>query len=372
MKLLNVAIAIFMVLLLSGCSGQITGGLAQEEPVKIGVISAQTGPVSALSLASKYAIEMAAEDWNSNHDNKFEVVYEDNQGKAQATALAFAKLVDSDKVAAIIVDTTTATMTAGPIAGQEKVPVIAYIATSPVVTTAGDYVFRTSPVNIAGMKLMAQHMKELGITEVSIICEMNDYPISIKDGFKKDFAELGGKILAEELVSDIADARTEIAKANSKKPQALVVFVNAPLAGATILKQIEELGIDLPVFGNECTGSTQALRIAGKEALEGLTVVAPTYDTERMSEFQSRFTARFGDEVVFDWLYVADAYDAAMLEFEAISQVGTDGEALKEFLYNVKDYKGLSGDITFDENGDPVGAEYILVQFQDGKKVAIN
>ncbi|MCK4670113.1 MAG: ABC transporter substrate-binding protein [Nanoarchaeota archaeon] len=363
---------IILLVLVVGC-GQMTSQ-AVEEPVKIGVISAQTGGVSAISLPSKYAIEMALEDWNSNPGNmqKFEIIYEDNQGKALVSVTAFHKLVDYDQVAGVIGDITSTTMSIGPLADRTKTPVISYITTSPIARDAGDYVFRTSPMNLEGMRMTANYMIENGITEISILSELNDYPISLKDAFKEEYLRLGGKVLAEELFdASVADIRTEITKAKGKNPQAMMLFVISPRTGVNLLEQIKQLNIDVPLYGSENVGSDLALRIGGPAVLEDLIFSSPVYNKEKMDELKARYIEKVGEDQVLDWLYVATGYDAAMIYFETITEVGTDPEAIKDYLYNLKDYDGVSGKITFDSYGDPVGAEYQLFQFHDGEKVVI-
>ena len=60
------------------------------------------------------------------------------------------------------------------------------------------------------------------------------------------------------------------------------------------------------------------------------------------------------------------AYDNAKILTEIISRVGTDTEAIKNELYKIKDYSGVSGKITIDSNGDLANAEYQLRVIRNG------
>ena len=76
---------------------------------------------------------------------------------------------------------------------------------------------------------------------------------------------------------------------------------------------------------------------------------------ERLA-FDSAYRARYGTDA---GIFAAEAYDAARLLAQAISERGNTGEAIRESLLNVADYPGASGRITFDENGDCMKAVFV-------------
>jgi branched-chain amino acid transport system substrate-binding protein len=344
---------------------------SDSEAVKIGVVSAQTSGVSAISLPSLTAIELALEDWNSqNRKTKFEIIYEDTEGKAAKSTSSFSKLANVDQVSGIIADITTTTMAIGSIADQTKTPTISYLTTSPIAQEAGDYVFRTSPMNLEGMRLTAQDLVSKDLDQISVITELNDYPLSLKEAFQEEFESLGGSLVFDETYTSQDDLTTLLTKANSRNPEAIVIFVISPRTAVNTIKKIKELGIEIPVYGSENAGTDMAYNI-DKKAIEGLIYSSAVYDQEKVQEIRKRFKDKTGNEDVLDWLYVATAYDAAMIFFETIDKVGTNPEDVKEALYNLEDYQGVSGTITFNKYGDPVGAEYGLFQYINGERVRI-
>ena len=366
------ALAFIILLFVSGCAGnQITGNPVKESrPMKIGVVAAQTGGVSAISIPSQRAIQMALADYNAKHLQQFEVIFEDNAASARNSVFAFKKLVEVDGVSAVIGDITTTTMSVAPLANEMRIPLVSYITTSPVAREKGEFAFRTSPMNLEGMKMTAEFMIDKGMGEVSLITELNDYPISLKESFAEEFKRLGGKVIHDDEFQKTDDLRTMVLKADSKEPDAIMLFVISPSTAVNVLKQIRELGIDTPLFGSENAASDMALRIGGDELLEDMIFASPMYNTERMESLKERYLAEFDNDVL-DWLYVATGYDAATVLFTAMDEVGDDPEAIRDFLDEMEGFEGVSGDITFDEFGDPSETDYGLFKIIDGTKVRI-
>ncbi len=350
-------LSLLLIFFLVGCTAPIT-----HEPVKIGVVSALTGPISTISLPSKNAIELALNDWNSNHETQFEIIYEDNQGKSTPSVNAFHKLVNINKVAAIITDISMTTMTLAPLADEYEIPLVAYLSTSPSVLNAGEYVYRTSPMNIVGMTLIVDYMLKNNQTRVATLTELYDYPVALKKVF-----EDGGRIeiVASEEFDTTNDLRSIILKLSRENPDAIMIFVQTPNTGLNILKQIKELNLQIPLYGNEHFGTDMALRIDG---LEGVITTVPEYNVETIDELKEKYSAAYNEEGILDWLYVATGYDAATVLFEAIEE----SENIKKHLDGMVDFNGYTGLDEFDEFGDIAQKNYNLLKIENGSKQLIS
>ncbi|MFQ5621291.1 MAG: ABC transporter substrate-binding protein [Candidatus Nanoarchaeia archaeon] len=336
--------------------------------INIGVIAAQTGPIASISVPSQHAIELALDDWNGDPSHtKINVIFEDNKGKPVDSANAFHKL-QIDGVAAIITDISSTTLTAAPLADAQEMHVVAYISTSPSVLGSGDYVYRTSPMNLEGMSLVSDHMLDSGQTRIVTLTEHLDYTLALSEVFKEGADGL--TIVAAEEFAANDDVKSTLLKLTKHNPDAIMIFSHAPYSGIYVAKQIKELGIDIPVYGSETMGSDMAVEIDAS-TLEGLMVGSPVYDLERMPELQKKYNAKFNDKI-FDWLYVATAYDAAMVLFDAIDEVGTDGAAIKQYLDDVENVNGYSGFNSFDDQGDVAEGKYGLFKVVNGTKVIVS
>ena len=98
---------------------------------------------------------------------------------------------------------------------------------------------------------------------------------------------------------------------------------------------------------------------------------SPVYNLEKIGELQEKYLAQYGEDFL-DWLYIATAYDAAMVLFEAIEEVGTDSKAIKQYLDDLEGFNGYSGLNAFDEEGDVAEGVYALFRAENGKKVMIS
>jgi len=350
-----------LLLLITGC--------AEEQAVKIGVVAAQTGPVATVSVPSQNGARLALEDWNANHETKFELIFEDNQGKATESLKSYNKLVQVDNVVAVLSDISMTTLSLAPLADENRKLLIAFISTPPSVRGIGDFVYRTSPMNIAGLTLSIDHMLENDIIEIATLTEQYDYPISLEETFAKEFRKKGGRIIASEQFLASDDLRSVITKSTKDDPGALMIFVQTPPTAVNLLRQIRELGISIPVYGNEVLGSDMSIRVGGADLMEGVIAGFPAYNFEKTENLKQKYTAKYGENIL-DWLYVASGYDAAMVLFEAIDEVGTDNEAIKIYLDNLENFDGYVLE-SFDDEGDVELGSYVLLQIKNGKKVRI-
>jgi len=123
------------------------------------------------------------------------------------------------------------------------------------------------------------------------------------------------------------------------------------------------------VISQDVMDSTVVIELAG-EASEGLQVInVPTISEE--SEFGQKFVAEYGaPESNMAW--AGYGYDTLGVLAQTIAEVGTDGPAMRDYLYGMDKYAGVVGNISFDENGDVVGVKYALREVKDGAFVKIS
>ncbi|MBW3017683.1 ABC transporter substrate-binding protein, partial [Candidatus Woesearchaeota archaeon] len=132
----------------------------------------------------------------------------------------------------------------------------------------------------------------------------------------------------------------------------------------TGLKQMKELGVEAQILGADAWDDPKIFTDAG-DAAEGIIYLVPF--TPFPEEFKQKVLAiTGGDSVVVG---TPQAYDAVYIFADAMKKVGTDPEAIKNALYEMPEYQGVSGSIEFDENGDLVYAEYAKKTFKNGELV---
>ena len=230
-----------------------------KENIKIGFIGPLSGDVASMGQSAKAAVELAVEEINSNggvSGRPLEVIYEDGKCEPKDSTSAANKLVNIDGVAVIIGGLCSGeTLAAAPIAEIGKTVLLSYCSSNPKITEAGDYIFRDYPSDAFQGKVAAEKIyNELNAKNVAILYCLGDWCVGIKDVFKKRFGELGGSITIEEgYEQDARDLRTQITKIKDSKPD-LIYFLGYTEASIVGLKQLKEMGVEIPKFGGDAWG----------------------------------------------------------------------------------------------------------------------
>lgn len=371
-------IACATVLLAIALMGNQTGLLALQkqhaETIKIGAILPFTGTEASWGADAREGIELAAEEINSAgsiEGKKIEIIFEDGQCKPAPAATAAQKLISVDNVHVIIGEIcSSATLAIAPIAENSRTVLISPGSASPKITQAGDYIFRNWISDAFTGKKMAQlSYKDLAFKELAVLYINNEWGTGLKDSFEIEFKKLGGKILASEAVEqDAKDFRTQLAKIKAKKPKAIFMPVYY-IEAALILKQAKELGIDAQFLSGDSVEKPELIETAG-ELAEGIIFAAPFYDAESKEEkirnFVNKYESRYGRK---PGVVAAHAYDAMNIIVLALQQCKTAyGPCIKEALYKMKDFPGITGTTSFDSNGDATKT-IILKTVRNGKFV---
>lgn len=347
-----------------------------EEPneVKIGAILPLTGDAASWGEAGKEGIELAVSEINSKggiNGRKLEIIYEDTQANPEKGASAMLKLATIDKVPAVVGDIVSATtLAAAPIAEKNKVVLLSPTASAPKITHAGKYIFRIWPSDLTeGTAIANFAAKDLGLKRVAILYIQNDYGIGLRDVFKKVFTQLGGKIIeAVAYKPDETNFRAHLTKIVKKSPEA-IYLVSYYKDAALVLKQAKELKITTQFLGTTAVEEPKLIEIAG-EAAEGLIYpISSGYDPKSqdkvVQEFNKRFKEKYGKAPGF---VQAQCYDALKILAYVISKGNYTGEAIQKALEGLKDYHGVTGVISFDENGDVIKPT-IIKTIKNGKFV---
>lgn len=384
MKNRILAILTLFVLILSACAvqqqpaQQTTEKTAQfQGSYKIGVIFPLTGDAASYGLPAQRAAKIAADEINEKggvNGKKLEFVYEDGKCNPKDGNAAAQKLVNIDKVKAIIGGFCSGeTLGAAPITEQNKVILFSPSATSPDITKAGDFVFRDAPSDaFAGVVASNYAYDELKGRKAALITETTDYAQGLRRVFKENFAKLGGGIVADETYNpDDTDFRTQVTKIKSSNPDFIYIVPQTPQKGILIVKQINEAGLNLRLLGSEAIISGKNEIKDNAAILEGLIGVEQKFDEKapKAAALLAKYKQQTGLEPTFP-AYMSGTYDIVYLLADAIAKNGYDSEKIRDYLYAVKDYDGAVGKITMDENGDPI-MEYSIKQVKSGELVIL-
>lgn len=329
----------------------------EAETIKIGVIAPLTSDMSNWGSSMKGGIELAVSEWNG-HDGingkKIQLIFEDNKSCDKTEAVtAFNKLANVDKVKAVIVGCSGSVLSVAPLAEQNKIILLTTLASAAKISQAGDYVFRTCISDAVQGKNLADFLyNKLDTKDAAVIYVNNDYGVGFLDAFKTTFESAGGKIVDSEVYQpESTDFRTFLIKIKARNPSALVI-ISYGSEGGLIAKQTKEMGINSHLIGSDNFGVKEVVAAGGK-AVEGTIFVTSALDdkNKKVQDLKSSYILSYKTEPPI-MSAVANSYDGTNLLLSAIKSKGYNADSIKDYLYAVKNYDGVSGIINMDKNGD--------------------
>lgn len=346
-----------------------------EDVIKIGAILPLTGDAAQYGKAAQKGIELAIEEINEQgktNKKKFEIIFEDTQGNPKTGVTAIQKLILKDKITAAIGGLfSSVTLAVAPVMNQNKIVLLSPASSAPKITQAGDYIFRNCPSDVYEGGIMADYaFDQLDIRKAAILYVNNDYGVGIKTIFAKQFIAKSGQIIAEESFEQNAtDFRTQLIKIKNAHPEAIYLIGHKEMGLA--LKQAKELGIQYQFLSTVMFEDPKILEIAGSAA-EGVIYSASSFDTKSddptIKKFVSSFEDKYGQKPD---VFSALSYDAMKIMELAFKSANSTDSEIKESIYQIKNYSGVMGTISFDLNGDVVMSP-VIKEVKDGTFTFLN
>ena len=397
-KLFALLLAMSMTLSLAACGGgsddaAVAGTPISGDTIKIGVFEPTTGENGGGGmqevLGIRYANTVAPTvDINGTTYN-IELVEVDNQSDKTAAVTAAQSLISSGVVGVLGSYGSGVSIAAGQTFAEAGVPAIGCSCTNPQVTLGNDFYFRTCFLDPFQGTVMASYAaEEMGYKTAAIISQNgDDYSTGIAAYFKQAFEQLGGTIVADETYqtneSDFNAILTSV-----KESGAECAFIPCSIATATlILPQAQANGVTAHILGSD-TWENESIVMAAGAAAEGVTF-STFFDendesTPLAKDFVNGFKAFLNEDPQrvtlnggTDGVAAVSAlgYDAYMTMYNALAALdGVEGDLtsvnVRDALVNVN-FDGVTGNITFDENGDANKDAAYLKQVEGGKFVFV-
>lgn len=368
-----ITIIVILLVLLAGYWYFSKPAPASGEAIKIGYIGPFSGPVAGT------AGEDVANGWKLAFSKNsivggrpIEVIYEDDACDPKQAVSAAQKLINVDKVKIIVNGVCSGSMlAAAPITESNKVVLFTPVSTSPKISDAGDYVFRTSGTGDHTAQAIIEGIKKFGYQKVAVIYEKSEYPVGIKDALLSRISQVpNGKIVTEEGVNlNETDMRSQLSKVSQSQPQVIVVLANSAVTANTFAKQVKELNIKIPAIGNEYFAFDV---VVNNNDADGIYATQYTYNPE--SRDYRSFLADYEKEyrkTPSQAIYAALAFDGYNVLVGALDKCdGDDPSCVRDRLYEIKNFEGITGTITIDNKGDTVRG-FTLRKISNGKLVDI-
>ncbi len=370
--LVSILLLLVLSVLLAACGG---GG---NDVIRIGINAPLTGDNPKVGEGTKYAAEMWLEDINAagglevgGKMYQVELVTEDNEYKAESATKANTKLITQDEVLLIIgPQSSQQAVPAGGVANDNKTPMISPWSTNPNTTLNRPWVFRTPFLDPFQGPVVANFATEqFGATKAAVLYDVaSDYPKGLAEFFKAAWEEnhgAGSVVAFESFTTKDQDFSAQLTKIKESGADFIFTpqyYSEVPL----IVQQAHELGWDKPIVGSDSWGSAELVNLCGDDC-DGLffsTHYAAAGATGATKAFIDRYNEKYG--------YVPDdvgalTWDTLLLAQQAIQDCGeitgdlaVDRQCVRDALANIKDFHGITGDMTFTPEGDPIKCAVIV------------
>ena len=359
------------------------------DTIKIGFNLEMTGDIPKVGESSKFAAEMLKADINGagglevgGKKYKLEFIYEDNEAKAESAVTTTLKLIEKDGVLAMIgPNSTKQAIPAGQVANDNEVVMISPWSTNPDTTFNRPWVFRAAFLDpFQGPMAVNFAIKTFKAKTAAVLYDLsNDYSKGLAEIFKKLFeSKMGaGSVLAfESHGTKDQDFSAQLTKIIAAKPDFIFLPDNYNQV-ALVVKQARQLGFKGEFMGSDAWGSSELMTLCGKDCvgLHFSTHYAAAGATGATKEFIERYKAKYGytpDDVA------ALTWDATGVVLKAIQNTGgltgklkKDRKAIREGMAAITSFGGITGNMKFNEQGDPIKCG-VVVQITKNGEFAFN
>lgn len=346
------------------------------ETVKVAAIFAKTGEAATPNLMYFYGARMAVDEINRKGGllgRPVELIEIDNQSTALGSKAAAEAAVKEGVIAVIGGSRSSYALAMAPVLQAARIPMISPSATIPELTLTGDYIFRACFMDdFQGAVMAAFALKDLRAkTAVVLTNTGNKYSMGLARMFIEHYRKAGGTILLErEYLEDVTDFRAILEQVGPLKPQVVFIPGYGKDAGV-IMKTASEMGMKLQYLGGDGWGEDLIYQYAGV-AVEGSYCCSNwnRNNPDRHSrQFVEAFEKSYGRIMSFS---PPLAYDSLMLLADAVRRANSlDKAKIREALASTRGFKGVTGEITFDENRNPRNKQAVILKYEKGSTVYV-
>ena len=363
--------AIVLIAVLCSCA------FADDDVIKIGVYNCLTGQNAFGGQLELEGTQLAHSLMPEILGKKIQLVIVDNKSDKVEAANAVTRLIENDKVCAIIgTYGSSLAMAGGEVAEKAGIPVIGTSCTNPLVTLGKKYYFRVCFIDpYQGAGAATYSFRNLNFKRAAMLIDVaNDYSVGLGNFFKTAFEKMGGEIVAElKYNSGDQDFTAQLTELISKNPD--IVFLPAYFAeGAIVLKQANELGAEFRFIGADAMDNPEIVTLGG-DAVEGFLHTTFAYDPSMkdMNPVAAKFTEEWNklNPGKAPNANVAVGYDCYVMLKDAIERAGSfEPEKIRDALEQTKDLPTVTGITTINITHD-AEKDMGIVEIRDGKKVFI-
>jgi branched-chain amino acid transport system substrate-binding protein len=322
----------------AGCKDRGAGGgggaVATGSEIPIGEYGSMTGDTATFGQSTHNGITLAVEQINAAGGvlgKQIKLVSEDDLSKTDEAVSAVQKLINRDKVVAILGEVASKrSLAAGGVCQKYGIPMLSPSSTNPAVTQVGDCVFRACFTDDFQGIVGAQFAAKRGWKKVAILTDVNN-----------DYSKGLAKFFRQGYYTDIG----------------------------LMLRQAREVGLTVPFFGGDGWDSPETLKLG--PVANGCFYTNHCSIDDPLPSLQ-KLVAAYREKYKSDPDAMAiTGYDAAMLMFDAIKRAGkAESGAIKGALAATKDFPASTGPMSIDANRN-ARKPIVILEIRDGKQLPV-
>jgi branched-chain amino acid transport system substrate-binding protein len=359
---------------------------AAQDAYRVGAIFSITGPGSSLGVPERDTAQMIETEINARGgvkgpDGKMHplklVIYDDASDETKAV-LAAKKLIDEDRVAAIVGPTLSGTSLAILDTVQKaEVPLVSCAAAAKIVEPVAErkWVFKTAQSDHLIVTSLAEYLKAKGLTKVGWLNV--DYAFGQLGWveFEKAAQKAGLTVVANEKFGQKdVDMTAQLTRVKAANPQAVIIW-SIPPSASIATKNYADLGLTMPMFQSHGVGNKRYIELAGAAASGVMFPSGKLLVAEQLADndaqksvllaYAKDFEAKYGPRNTFG----GHAWDAVQIVVKALEKAGADRAGVRNALESTKNFVGITGvfDFSASEHNGLDRRAATMLQIVDGQ-----
>jgi branched-chain amino acid transport system substrate-binding protein len=342
-----------------GLTMLLAGDREAAAQVKVGSVLSVTGPASFLGDPEKRTLEIYVDEINAKggiNGQKLQLIVYDDGGDANNARTFATRLVEEDKVSAIVGGTTTgATLAMIPAFEDAQIPFISLAGAIQIVEPVRKWVFKTPHTDKMACEKIFADLKQRNLTTVALISGTDAFGKSMRDQCVAVASKAGITIAHEETYGPRdSDMTPQLTNIRNKAAVQAVINPGFGQGPAIVTRNYRQLGITLPLYQSHGVASKQFIELAGPAA-EGVRLPAaallvadklPDSDPQKpvVVNYTRTYQQKTGQTVS---TFGGHAYDGLMILTQAMERAkGTDKAKVRDEIERAKGYVGTGGIVT--------------------------
>jgi branched-chain amino acid transport system substrate-binding protein len=322
----------------------------------------QPGAAMGAALALKHINENGG-----INGRPLQLIVKNDEGEPEKAIAIAQELFDNPEVAAVAGHLNSSTTIAAARIYNEGLVALSPMATSPLISQLGPWIFRVVASDSANAAALAEQAVSMS-KKIAILYSNDSYGRGLSDSFRQAAEAAGANILGADPLLKTTEDLTPYLERLSRRNADLIFLATGDLAGARIVAQARQMNFGVRFLGSD---GIEPLVTRGN-LYNGIYVGLPYHpeSSPAARNFAEAFRAEFGLEADS---YPAATYDAVRLLALAVETVGADRKKIRGYLEAVgrpggpPAFEGVMGTLQFDEHGDPQSKPYSVWVMRNGE-----